>query len=336
MPAAPPVPAPSPRVGVYQMSGGTSGFESTGWLRYLLEQVWHLPYQRVTSADIAAGALAGFDVLLVPNGVSTTASNALGPAGRKALLQWVNAGGEYIGWRGGVELAARLGLTTARIAEPHSDIAGTLIRVAVDPASPLAAGVGAFNWVFYDYDIVMTTSNASHVAARFPAFGSEDFFVSGFARGESELGGTAAVIDEPVGTGRIVLFSTDPNFRAWTVGMQKMLRNAVLGADGFAGAAARAGSQTRAAAERAAKGAAAQVAALESPLRLSVDPPSVEPARAVLARYGASYTLRVSGNKARFLIANPTGLSGDDHPYAAALPGDLLAAGVRVIAYRVP
>ena len=139
------------------------------------------------------------------------------------------AGATYIAWRGGVDLAARLGLTTARIAEPHSDVAGTLIRVAVDPASPLAAGVGEFNWVFYDYDIVMTASSPAHVAARFPAYGGPDFFVSGFARGESELGGTAAVIDEPVGTGRIVSFSTDPNYRAWTVGMQKMLRNAVLG-----------------------------------------------------------------------------------------------------------
>jgi hypothetical protein len=335
-PAAPPPPAQPPRIGVYQISGGTSAFESTGWLRYLLEQVWHLPYQRVTSAQIAAGALANFDVLLVPNGVSTTASNALGSAGRRALLNWVNAGGEYVGWRGGVDLAARLGLTTTRIAEPHSDIAGTLMRVAVDPASPLAAGVGAFNWVFYDYDLVMTASSPAHVAARFPAFGSEDFFVSGFARGESELGGTAAVIDEPVGTGRVVLFSTDPNFRAWTVGMQKMLRNAVLGPDGLAGAAASAGSQARADAERAAKNAAAKVAALESPLRLSVDPASVTSARAVLARYGASYTLRTSGNKASFLIANPTGLSGEEHPYAAALLTDLLAGDVRVTAYRMP
>ena len=305
-------------------------------MRYLLEQVWHLPYQPVSSAQIATGALADVDVLLVPNGVSTTGSNALGPAGRKALVEWVNAGGQYVGWRGGAELAARLGLTTARIAEPHSDIAGTLIRVAVDPARPLASGVGAFNWVFYDYDIVMTASSPSHVAARFPVYGGEDFFVSGFARGESELGGTAAVIDEPTGGGRVVLFSTDPNFRAWTVGMQKMLRNAVLGADEPTVSAARAGSPARAAAERTAKDAAAQVAALESPLRLSVDPSSVETARSVLAGYGASYTLRTTGHKATFLIANPAGLSGDQHPYAATLPRDLLAAGVRTIAYRAP
>ena len=83
---------PFPGVGVYQISGGTSALESTGWLRYHLEQVWHLPYERVTSAQIAAGALSNLDVLLVPNGVST-ASNALGPTGRKALLEWVDAAG---------------------------------------------------------------------------------------------------------------------------------------------------------------------------------------------------------------------------------------------------
>jgi hypothetical protein len=140
-----------------------------------------------------------------------------------------------------------------------------------------------------------------------------------------------------VGTGRVVSFSTDPNFRAWTVGMQKMLRNAVLGGAAFAaGAAPPAGSQVRASAERAAKDAAAKVAALESPLRLSVDPLSVDAASAVLARYGARYTLRRSTNKATFLIANPKGLSGDEHPYAATLPDALIAAGVRVIAFRAP
>jgi hypothetical protein len=335
-PASPPLPSPVPRVALYRISGGTSSLESSGWLRYLLERVWHLPYQQVTSSQIAGGALTNVDVLLVPNGVATTASNALGPRGRKALADWINAGGEYIGWRGGVDLAARLGLTMTRIAEPHSDIAGTLIRVAVDQASPLAADVGPYNWVFYDYDIVMNASSPSHVAARFPAFGSADFFVSGFARGESELGGTAAVIDEPVGSGRVVLFSTDPNFRAWTVGMQKMLRNAVLGPDAFAGTAARAGSAARAAAEKAAKDAAEKVAALESPIRLSVPPLSIDTARGVLAKYGATYTLRQSGSKGTFLIANAKGLSGEEHPYSASLAADLFAAGVRVLAYRVP
>jgi Zinc carboxypeptidase len=335
-PPARALPSPAPSVALYQMSSGTSGFESAGWLRYLLEQVWHLPYQRVTASQIAGGALADIDVLLVPNGVSTVASNALGPAGRRALVDWVNGGGRYVGWRGGADLAARLGITTALLSEPKSDIAGTLIRVQTNEPSPLAADVGAFNWVFYDYDLVMRASDPSHVALRYPAAASPDFAVSGFARGEEELGGTAAVVDEPVGAGRVVLSSTDPNFRAWTVGMQQVLWNAVLGPEAFAGVAARAGSATRAGKEKAARSAAASIAALESPLRISVRSTSADTVRALLGRYGASYTVRQTGSRASFLVANPGGRTGDDHPFAAELAGDLAAAGVRVLAYKAP
>jgi hypothetical protein len=334
-PPAPALPSPVPSVALYQMSSGTSARESAGWLRYLLEQVWHLPYQRVTASQIAGGALAGVDVLLVPNGVSTVASNALGPAGRRALASWVNDGGRYVGWRGGADLAARLGITTALLSEPKSDIAGTLIRVLANPSSPLAAQVGPFNWAFYDYDLVMRASDPSHVALRYPAAGSADFFVSGFARGEEELGGTAAVIDEPVGAGSVILSATDPNFRAWTVGMQQVLWNAVLGPDGFAGAA-RAGSAARADREKAARAAAASIAAVESPLRISVPSTGADEVRALLGRYGATYTVRQTGSKTMFLVANPGGLTGDDHPFAAALAGDLAAAGVRVLAFKAP
>jgi hypothetical protein len=335
-PAAAALPSPVPSVAVYQMSSGTSARESAGWLRYLLEQVWHLPYQRVTSSQIAGGALAGVDELLVPNGVSTVASNALGPAGRRALVNWVNGGGRYVGWRGGADLAARLGITTALLSEPKSDIAGTLIRVLANQSSPLATDVGPFNWAFYDYDVVMRASDPSHVALSYPAAGSADFFVSGFARGEEELGGTAAVIDEPVGAGSVILSSTDPNFRAWTVGMQQVLWNAVLGPDAFPGTAARAGSAARAGKERAARSAAASIAALESPLRISVPATSADAVKALLGRYRATYTVRQTGSKTTFLVANPSGLTGDDHPFAAALAGELAAAGVRVLAFKAP
>ena len=77
----------------------------------------------------------------------------------------------------------------------------------------------------------------------YPASASPDFYVSGFD-GEGELGGTAAITDEPVGLGRAVLFSSDPNFRAYTAGMQKVLWNALF-ADPWAAPAAKAGSSLR-------------------------------------------------------------------------------------------
>ena len=63
----------------------------------------------------------------------------------------------------------------------------------------------------------------------YPAFGSPDFAVSGLPTGADRLGGTAAVVDEPMGDGRTIVFSVDPNFRAWTEGTQQILFNAILG-----------------------------------------------------------------------------------------------------------
>ena len=72
-------------------------------------------------------------------------------------------------------------------------------------------------------------ANGAPVAVRFPAAGTEDFFVSGYAEGAEALGGTPAVLDERVGRGRTIAFSFEPNFRAFTDGTQVLLRNAILG-----------------------------------------------------------------------------------------------------------
>ena len=69
------------------------------------------------------------------------------------------------------------------------------------------------------------------MAVRFPDPASPRWFVSGFEDGAEELGGTAAVVDEPYADGRVVAFAGEPNFRAFTDGTQKILWNAIYGAD---------------------------------------------------------------------------------------------------------
>lgn len=113
----------APRLGVLQLSGtSSSARQSAGWLRHRLDRDWKLPFTLLTPADVAAGKLDGVEVLVTPNGPASSAHTALGDAGRAALQRWTRDGGRYIGWQGGAELAARLGLTTATLAEPTSDI----------------------------------------------------------------------------------------------------------------------------------------------------------------------------------------------------------------------
>jgi Zinc carboxypeptidase len=227
-PPAPTLPADPPNVAIFEHSNSTSNFESAGWLRWLFTERWHLPSTTVSPADVVAGALDGVDVLVVPNMYVPTINQVLGKAGKRALVDWVTAGGRYIGYRGGAELATRYGISTAQLQQPNSSIPGSLIRVRLDPSSPLAAGVGEFAWVMYEADRILNPVGGT-APVTYPAFGSEDFAVSGLATGADRLGGTAAVVDEPMGAGRTIVFSTDPNFRAWTEGMQQVLWNAILG-----------------------------------------------------------------------------------------------------------
>jgi hypothetical protein len=318
-PGGPRPPADPPAVGLFQLDEGTSAIESSGWLRYLLDNVWRLPYRELDPAAIAAGGLGDTEVLLVPNGSETDAADALGPAGRQALADWVAGGGRYVGWQGGTRLAAALGITTATLTEPTSDIPGSLLRARVDGDSPLGDDVGPFAWPFYAYDVVMRASDPAQVAVAFPPAGSPDFFVSGFEAGAEELGGTAAVIDEPVGDGRAVLFSFEPNFRAFTDGTQRLLRNAVLGPAPEAAAPTGADAAARVRQVASAKAAAGRLSALERPLRLTVAAAGAAEAERLLRGYGARFETRRAGGQVRFLVANPRGLAADEHPFATDL-----------------
>jgi hypothetical protein len=220
-----------PNVAIFEYENSTSSYESAGWLRWLFTDRWNLPstaFSTVSPSKVATGALEGVDVLVVPNMYVPTINQLLGKAGKRALVDWVNEGGRYVGYRGGAELATRYGISTAQLQQPNTVIPGSLIRVQLDQSSPLADGVGDFAWVMYENDRILRPVGGT-APVTYPAFGSPDFAVSGLPTGADRLGGTAAVVDEPMGSGRTIVFSVDPNFRAWTEGTQQILFNAILG-----------------------------------------------------------------------------------------------------------
>ena len=227
-PAAPSLPRSTPAVGLWLTDDSTSAYESEGWLRWLFESKWRLPYRSVSTPGISEGALAPLDVLVVPNGDAEATYDALGPDGRRTLREWVAAGGRVVSMRGGTQLAALLQLTTARLSDPTSDVPGSLLRVRTRP-SALTRGVGGQAWNYYEYDQVMRLARPSAAAVSYPP-GSR-FFVSGYERDADELRGTAAVAAERYADGRVVVFAGDPNFRAFTDGTQRILWNAILGRD---------------------------------------------------------------------------------------------------------
>ncbi len=322
-PAAEPAPAGAPAVAVWQLSTGTDAIESSGWLRWLMDKRWSLPHDEVTAGDIATGALAASDVLVVPDGDAAAGEKALGKKGVAALRSWVAGGGRLVAISGGAALAARIGVTGATLASPTSDIPGSLVRASV-AASPLTAGVGSTVWNFVEYDPVLRAAPAS-VAVGYQA---SSLALSGFAEGEDELLGTAAVTDERYSGGRVVLFASDPNFRAFTDGTQKILRNAVLGADPATLAS------PSAAARSAATSAATQVVDLGGDLLVTVQPALADRAGALLASYGLGVTRSTAAGGTRLRVAGFG--DGDRNPVTKDLVRDLHGLGSGVVAVRVP
>ena len=62
--------------------------------------------------------------------------------------------------------------------------------------------------------------------ARYPT--GSAWFAGGYAQGTAPLHGTAAVLDEPTGSGRTVLFAFDPAFRGYVEGTERLVANALL------------------------------------------------------------------------------------------------------------
>jgi hypothetical protein len=237
-PGAPSLPASIPSVAILHMSRDFTAYEAVGHTRWLFEKQWGLPFVEIGPEDVLTGVLSGVDVLVVPAGGINEGLRKLGAAGQRALVHWVNQGGRLVGWRyGAARLAYALGISRARYDQVPGYIDGPLVKVILDRESPLAAGVGGSAWGVVDTAAMRAPRQMSPV--RFPTRESGKFRVSGLRRSTHWLWGTTAVADEPVGRGRSIVFSFDPNYGGGTVGTQRILFNAILGPDppGFGPAA---------------------------------------------------------------------------------------------------
>ncbi len=69
-----------------------------------------LPFELVRSEDIRSGVLADYRTLFVPGGWASNKAKALGKDGIDAIRQFVDQGGNYIGFCGGAGLATQDGI----------------------------------------------------------------------------------------------------------------------------------------------------------------------------------------------------------------------------------
>ncbi len=108
-------------------------------------------------------------------------------------------------------------------------IPGSLLKVHVDNTDPLAYGMPPQLDVFFDSSPVFKLEPTAELKKVAPVawFEGSDVLDSGWAWGQQYLDGGAAVVDAPVGEGRVFLLGPEVNFRDQPHATYKLLFNGI-------------------------------------------------------------------------------------------------------------
>ncbi|GLW09188.1 peptidase M14 [Microtetraspora sp. NBRC 13810] len=325
-----------PDTGLFSGTGISTSSGSHGEARYVLGSQWGLDLKPVTSADINGNTPAFTErtALVVPDGSSST--GGLDAKGLANLKAWVAAGGTYIGLRNeGTRVARSAGLTsTTEKAKPTGyEVIGSHFRVDVDNANPAALGRPAEDFQFNNDDPILNPTQTGTNVLTYPS--GDSFWSNGYTVHADALKGSAALVDEPTGSGHALLFAYNPLFRGYNENGIHLVANALLYP---AAAAPAATAQLRAASPRPdvdALRAAAQTAEQPPilggewrPITIQVADADLARAEAVVQKYTGTATSAKADGSAYITIPNPDGLTEHEHPFLHDLVTDLQRTGI--------
>ncbi len=236
-----------PRLGVYQSWVAS---EDEGWTRYVLEQ-FEFPFAILHDADIRAGALRdSWDVIIIPDNWSpklvvdgypkgTMPPQYVGgitPNGVRNLRLFAEQGGCLIFLNSMSRLALEnFDLPVRNVLKDVKTedfvCTGSLLRLEFDPANPLAYGMpkeaaGVFmESCAFDITPAFASRKEPKSAAK---YASDNLLMSGWIYGEKLIQDKSAVLDVPLGSGRVVLLGFPVEFRGQPFGTFKLLFNAIF------------------------------------------------------------------------------------------------------------
>jgi hypothetical protein len=230
------------RIGL--LSGEGVDPTSFGFLWFLLDREIGLPCDRLDLDRLRPSTLADLDVLILPSG---SYEERIGDRARSALDAWIRAGGELIAiggetarwlhehdmvswkpWKAPEADEESEGSQEKAMSERDIATPGAILATRLSAQHPLAIGLASAPPVLVEGTAVMLPSGDPHRDVLVAA--GQDPVISGFAWPEAKqrLAGSLLVGAEAHGSGSVVLFVQEPDFRLFWRGTMPLLLNAVM------------------------------------------------------------------------------------------------------------
>ena len=231
----------------------------TGWTQWLLDE-HRIPYTLLHNQDVRKGGLrARFDALILasqgamsilhgarPGEISETAplqrpeyAGGIGIEGLHQIERFVQEGGTLIAFDQATDLPIQFfPLPVRNVGErgtPETGFycPGSLVRVTVDTASPVGAGMPkdaiAFSEGGHAWEITLLPefNKGERETRSVVQYAKENLLASGWVSGEKSVLGKSVLIDARYGRGRVVLFGFRPQFRGQSFGAFRLILNAL-------------------------------------------------------------------------------------------------------------
>lgn len=226
---------------------------AAGHTWYLFDQVWRYPVTRIAASNLSRLNLQDYNVLVLPDG-DYGGREGPGESDVSRLRQWISQGGTLIlikraaSWAtqkpasllsvqrktkpaGTPTDAKPTGEPSADSASPPADPApGAFLATHVFREHWLTFGCAAALDVFYRGNVILTPPETSKGRGLVTFASPSQILTSGFCWPETVelVAETPYLIHEPLGSGHVVAFTDDPNFRAMYPATQRLFLNAVL------------------------------------------------------------------------------------------------------------
>ncbi len=210
---------------------------------FQLDQRYSVPATMVETTRFGSVDLNRYNTIVLPNGNY----NQISSSGRDALRDWIRAGGLVIAYKNAAQWLANNEMAKMVNRSPITEgntnplsyidaaqnrgaqvIGGSIFRASADLTHPLLYGYRNEEMSIFRNSTLFFEPPSNRYAA--PIRYTDEPLISGYISDQNLelMPGSPSVMVSGVGSGRVIMFADNPNFRAFWFGTNKLFANSLF------------------------------------------------------------------------------------------------------------